>query len=118
MSYITLAVSGPQVGRNQKGYLSRAISGSSERERPNRLHNSPRLRGHNLRHGFIALRMLGVAKMSVVVSLLHFTSPSSNCSRIDNFSLAPAWTLKREKANRVLALRWGKNNRKKLCYAF
>ena len=36
----------------------------------------------HLRHGSIALPMLGVPKMSVGVSLPHFTSPSSNGGQI------------------------------------
>ena len=39
----------------------------------------------NLRHGSIALPMLGVPKMSVGVSLPHFTAPSSNGGQIGFF---------------------------------
>ena len=42
----------------------------------------------HLRHGSIALPMLGVPKMSVGVTLPHFTSPSSNGGQIGFFNSA------------------------------
>ena len=47
-------------------------------------------------HSSIALPMLLVPKMSMGVSLLHFTSPSRNGSQIGIFCLALTLTLKKK----------------------